>query len=193
MIGDFINIKAHEKQSDIRIFRNNFNVLDYEDLFKKDFITKWNKEIKGLRTNKDVLSDLQALFNFNETLAIQKMLLFRIVACIDNLSEQKMSITTSKMATIIHRIVYDDYLQSNSKIAIIRDLSILELSMLIAIKHHNDIYDHDPFNFEIILTRLHKFQSSGEFSFGSTDRNVLLKAFDVLKVRIHIQFFFFFF
>lgn len=135
-----------------------------------------------MRSNKTVKTDLDGLFDLNATLAIQKMLLHRIVCSIEMVNEQKMSITTSKMASIIHRIVGDDYLQSNSKVAIMRDLSILELSLLIAIKHHNDIYDRDPFNFEIILTRLHKFQNSGEFGMGPTDRAVVLKAFDVLKV-----------
>lgn len=83
------------------------------------------------------------------------------------------------MASIIRRIV-DEYTESNSKVDIMLDLSILEISLIIAIKHHDDIYDRDPFNFEIILTRLRKFQNSNKM--GSTDRAVVLKAFDVLKV-----------
>lgn len=164
------------------LLRHNFDAIEYSKLIKDDFITRWNKEIKGLRSNKMVTTDLEGLFDLNATLATQKMLLYRIVCSIEKVNEQKMLITTSKIASIIHRTVGDDYLQSNSKVAIMRDLSILELSLLIAIKHHNDIYDRDPFNFEIILTRLHKFQNSGEFGMGSTDRAVVLKAFDVLKV-----------
>lgn len=164
------------------MLRHNFDATEYAKLIKDDFVTKWNKEIKGLHNNKDVLTDLEALFDYNATLAVHKMLLFRIVSSIEHLNEQKVSITTNKMASIIHRIVNDDLLQSNSKIAIIRDLSVLELSLLIAIKHHNDIYDRDPFNFEIIYTRLHKFQNAGEFAMGAIDRAVVLKAFDVLKV-----------
>lgn len=86
------------------------------------------------------------------------------------------------MAILLHRFIAEDYLQYNRKVAIMRDLSILELSLMIAIKHHNDIYDGDPFNFEIILTRLQKFQNSGDLQIGPTDRAVVLKAFDVLKV-----------
>lgn len=164
------------------MLKRDFDGNDYAGLFKKDFITKWNKEVNGLRTKKEVISDLEALFDHNGTLAVQKMLLFRIIAAIDALHEPKCVISTSKMAAIIHRIIADDYLNNNSKVDIVRDLSVLELSLLIAIKHHNDIYDGDPFNFEIILTRLHKFQNSGDFSIGPTDRAVVLKAFDVLKV-----------
>lgn len=122
---------------------------------------------------------LERLFDHNATLAVQKILLFRIVSSIESLNEEKVTITTSKMVSIIHRIVHE-YTESNSKIDIMLDLSILELSLIIAIKHHNDIYDRDPFNFEIILTRLRKFQNLN--AMGSTDRAVVLKAFDVLKV-----------
>lgn len=131
-----------------------------------------------------MVSDLEALFDHNGTLAVQKTLLFRVLSVIEGLDESKCVISTSKMATSIHRIIVDNYLNNNSKMNIMRDLSVLELSLIIAIKHHNDIYDGDPFNFEIILTRLHKFQNSGDFSTGPTDRAVVLKAFDVLKVNL---------
>lgn len=135
-----------------------------------------------MRTKKEVIADLEALFDHNCTLAVQKTLLFRMIASIEDLNEQKCAISTSKMVGLLHHIIVDDYLNNNSKVHIMRDLSILELSLMIAIKHHNDIYDGDPFNFEIILTRLHKFQNSGDFGTGATDRAVVLKAFDVLKV-----------
>lgn len=166
------------------MLRCDFDGNEYVGRFKRDFLTKWNKEITGLHGKKEFVEDIEALFDHNLTLAVQKTLLLRIVSAIDDLNESKCSITTTKMAAIAHRIISDDYLNSNAKVDIMRDLSILELSLVIAIKHHNDIYDGDPFNFEIILTRLHKFQNSGDFSTGPTDRAVVLKAFDVLKVCI---------
>ncbi|XP_031630438.1 origin recognition complex subunit 4 [Contarinia nasturtii] len=178
---EYRTTKKYSKQSEIMLLRHDFDVNDYANQFKKDFITKWNKEINGLRTKKEVATDLEALFDHNATLAVQKTLLFRILSSIDDLNDEKCTTTTSKMVTLLHRIIVDDYLNNNSKVHIMRDLSILELSLMIAIKHHNDIYDGDPFNFEIILTRLHKFQSSGDFITGPTDRAVVLKAFDVLR------------
>lgn len=177
-------MKRYSKESDIPLLKCDFDGTVYADCFRNDFIIKWNKEINGLRAKKEFIDDMKALFDHNVTLAVQKALLFQIVSAIDDLDESKCCITTAKIATIIHRIVAEDYLGSNTKVDIIRDLSILELSLVIAIKHHNDIYDGDPFNFEIILMRLHKFQNSGDFSTGSTDRAVVLKAFDVLKVSI---------
>lgn len=197
--NEYESLKECNKQSDIALLRSDFDGREFTSWFKKDFITKWNKEIRGLQSKKEFIEDMEALFDHNTTLAVQKTLLFRIVSAIDDLSESKCSIATAKMSTLIHRIIVDDYLNSNAKINIMRDLSILELSILIAIKHHNDIYDGDPFNFEIILTRLHKFQNSGDLATGPTDRAVVLKAFDVLKVILIFYcfqfsvFFFFFF
>lgn len=135
----------------------------------------------GLRSNKLIAGALEELFSHAATLSVHKMLLFRMIADITDLSDDKTPIKTTKMAQIAHRII-DKYLQSFSKVDIMLDLSILELSLLIAIKHHNEIYDRDPFNFEMILTRLHKFQNSNMISTGGTDRAVVIKAFDVLKV-----------
>lgn len=179
---EYKTVKKFSKQSDIPLLKHDFDVNDYAKSFKKDFIMKWNKEINGLRSKKDVVTNLETLFDHNGTLAVQKTLLFRILSAIESLDESKCTISTSKLASLMQRIINDGYLNNNNKVNIMRDLSVLELSLMIAIKHHNDIYDGDPFNFEIILTRLHKFQNSGDFSTGATDRAVVLKAFDVLKV-----------
>lgn len=181
---EYKNIKKHSKNSDIPLLRYDFDVNEYAGLLKKDIIAKWNKEIDGVRSKKDVVADLVSLFDHDSTLAVQKVLLFRVISSIEDLNEQKCAITSSKMATLVHHVA-DSYLQDNSKVLVMQDLSVLELSLLIAIKHHNDIYDGDPFNFEIILTRLHKFQNAtGDLTTGPTDRAVVLKAFDVLKVSV---------
>lgn len=60
------------------------------------------------------------------------------------------------------------------------DLSVLEISLLIAIKHHCEIYDHDPFNFEIISTRLNKFVKTSHMN--PYDRSIVLGAFEKLQV-----------
>lgn len=176
-------MKKHAMQSDLPLLRNDFNERDYVDLIKKDFITKWNKEINGLRSKKEIRGQLEWLFDHNDTLSVQKNLLYRIVSSIDGLNEEKCVLSSSKMIPLFHHIIIDDYVQKNTKVDLLGDLSILELSLVIAIKHHNDIYDGDPFNFEIILTRLQKFQNSGEGRTGAIDRAVVLKAFDVLKVN----------
>lgn len=81
----------------------------------------------------------------------------------------------------IQKFIEEKYLEYDDKVAVLCDLSVLELSLVIAIKHHSEIYDRDPFTFEMILTRLHKFQNSTD-GMEKYDRTLVLKAFDVLKV-----------
>lgn len=181
---DYKTMKRYCNESDIPLLRCDFDGTEYVGRFKRDFISEWNEEINGLHAKKEFTNDMESLFDHDVTLAVQKALLLRVVSAIDSHNESRCLISTAKMAALIHRIIFEDYLNSNAKVDIMRDLSILELSVVIAIKHHNNIYDGDPFNFEIILTRLHKFQNSGDFSTGPTDRAVVLKAFDVLKVCV---------
>lgn len=107
--------------------------------------------------------------------------MFRIVASIDDKDEELKSVVT-KLAHAIHRIIIEQSLEYDDKIEQLCDLSILEFSVIIAIKHHSDIYDREPFNFEIILNRLHKFQNSIQTTKEKYDRAVVLKSFDVLLV-----------
>lgn len=110
-----------------------------------------------------------------------KVLVYRVVASIDDKDEELKSVVT-KLSHAIHRIIIEQSLEYDDKIKLLCDLSILEFSLIIAIKHHSEIYDGEPFNFEIILNRLHKFQNSIQTTKDKYDRAVVLKAFDVLMV-----------
>lgn len=179
---EYIERKKYSKESTLPLLRNDFDMTKYQNVFKRDFINKWNKEVSGLASNKTFKTALESLFDQNVSLAVLKNILFRIVANVEGLHEDRPTITSAKLAASAHRIIEDHHLQGDSKIQLMCDLSILEFSLIIAMKHHSDIYDRDPFNFEIILTRLHKFQNSGANAMENYDRDVVLKAFDVLKV-----------
>lgn len=97
-----------------------------------------------------------------------------------NIPEEAAPATAIVPASIQKSI--EHYLEYDDKVAILTDLSILELSLIIAIKHHSEIYDRDPFNFEMILTRFHKFQNCNDSTKENYDRVLVLKAFEVLKV-----------
>lgn len=74
-------------------------------------------------------------------------------------------------------------MNTDGKICIIEDLSVLEICLLIAIRHHSQIYDDNPFNFEMILTRYNKFTNANSLT-NSVSRPVAMKAFEHIKVRI---------
>lgn len=178
--ADYVERQTHSKQSPLPLLQTDFDLTEYA--FERNFINKWNKEVNGLSSNKTFKATIGALFELNVKLAKVKNIMFRVVANIDGLDADRSAISTAKLAALIQRIIEEIHNPCDSKLEIMCDLSILEFSLLIAMKHHSDIYDHEPFNFEIILTRLHKFQNAGDVSVVNYKRDVVLKAFDVLKV-----------
>lgn len=49
--------------------------------------------------------------------------------------------------------VTQNYINVDEKILILTSLSILELSLIIAMKHQMEIFDGQPMNFEMIFNR----------------------------------------
>lgn len=87
------------------------------------------------------------------------------------------------------KLTPDDFLDEykifsrDDKIQVLQDLSVLEICLLIAMKHHCEIYDYNPFNFEMILTRYNKFANSNTLT-NLVPRPVVMKAFEHIVVRI---------
>lgn len=133
----------------------------------------WNKSIQKLTKNDDLVKSLQILYSFNKSIASLKLLLFQLVCKIDdNHTRFKASDVTKLM----------DQLISDDKVKLIAGLSVLETCLLIAIKHHCDIYDNEPFNFEIIFARFNKFAYKST-TMQNIEREMALKRFENLKVR----------
>ena len=61
----------------------------------------------------------------------------------------------------------------------LRDLSITELCLLIAIKHIEHIYDNEPFNFEMVYHEFVKFKRR-KYSMLTDDRSVITKSWENL-------------
>ncbi|XP_017149749.2 origin recognition complex subunit 4 isoform X2 [Drosophila miranda] len=71
--------------------------------------------------------------------------------------------------------------EGDDKIDLLCGLSVLELCLIIAIKHHSEIYDRDPFNFEIVFARFSKFAKIST-TMQSVERSIVLKAFEHLRM-----------
>lgn len=65
-------------------------------------------------------------------------------------------------------------------------LSVLELCLMISICHHLEIYDQEPFNFEMIYARYCKFASNNS-TLLLTKRQVVIKAFERISVSAIIK------
>lgn len=71
-------------------------------------------------------------------------------------------------------------LTEDDKITLICGLSVLEICLLISMKHHTEIYDRDPFNFEMIFMRYHKFAMKSS-TMQNIEREVILKGFEHIR------------
>lgn len=71
--------------------------------------------------------------------------------------------------------------EGNEILNTLLDLSVLEMCLLLAMKHHCDIYDSQVMNFEMIYTRFLKFVNSNS-NIQNVQRPVLMKAFEHIQV-----------
>lgn len=149
-----------------------FDPSDYK--FSKKFTTEWNKSIDQLAKNGKVLSSLEHMYNSCTSIAFFKLFLFQIITKLD---ENHSFIEESDIVKLAEPLLFKD-----DKVEMITGLSVLEICILIAIKHHCEIYDNDPFNFEMILTRYNKFAYKSS-TMQNIDKEVVLKAFENLKVN----------
>lgn len=139
--------------------------------FEAKWVSQWNKHIDALAGNPKVVSVLQNMYDYDVMEATFKTFLFELVS---HLSESDPFITVEDIQHLGQQFECDD------KINLLCGLSVLEQCLLIAMKHHSEIYDRDPFNFEMILTRYSKFANSSSTMQG-IDRSVVLKAYEHVK------------
>lgn len=83
------------------------------------------------------------------SIASLKLLLFQVIS---SNGDQSLIVDPDRFTNTFGR-----HLSKDHKIKLLTGLSVLEICLLIAIRHHCEIYDNDPFNFEIIHARFNKF------------------------------------
>lgn len=132
------------------------------------FVKNWNESIKSLSENKDVRLNLDRQFQTCTLIASLKALLFQVISY---LSDTHPVLVPQDFIEIVEKS------EADAKISILCDLSVMELCLVVAMKHHCEIYDRDPFNFEMILTRFNKFAASTS-TFQNISRDVVQKAFE---------------
>ncbi|KAM6465216.1 origin recognition complex subunit 4 isoform 3-T8 [Liasis olivaceus] len=108
---------------------------------EKSFIQKWNKNIQSLLEDLKVQDVLQNQFHYSKDLRCLFMLLM----------------LASNNITASHPYIrVSDFLEASrlcrmdTKANIVHGLSVLELCLIIAMKHLNDIYEGEPFNFQMV-------------------------------------------
>lgn len=152
--------------------RNIFDPSKFE--FSRKCINDWNKHILQLATNEKLVDALEVFFESNSSVASLKQLLFQVVT---KLNDDHQRLEVNDFTRLIDSLVFDEDAEK-----LMTGLSVLEICLLIAIKHHCDIYDNDPFNFEIILTRFNKFVVKST-TMQNIERDMALKRFENLKYQ----------
>nr|XP_022911978.1 origin recognition complex subunit 4-like [Onthophagus taurus] len=140
----------------------------------RNVLNNLNKK-KLLRTN-SVFVELHGLVHTDDRLALKEM---TSQMDLDNAVDGK--VFGSFAAGTIKD--FEDKLAEFEKdeiLEMLNDVTVLELCLLIAMKHHCDIYDNQLMNFEMIYTRYVKFVNANS-NIQTVQRAVVMKAFE------HIQ------
>ncbi|GFT89241.1 origin recognition complex subunit 4 [Nephila pilipes] len=139
--------------------------------FKDSKIQKrWNADINNLFKETGVKYVLENCFNYSQSLRDLKQLLHLIIMNIEE-SHPKLTVKDFEEA-------YEHSHSSDSKGSVMQGLSVLELSLVIAMMHLTEIYDNEPFNFEIVFNELTRFLSNRMK--WNVEKPVVMKAFEHL-------------
>lgn len=143
-----------------------------EDFPETRFSQDWNASVKTLCQDKLVVDVLQRHFNFSKDFRTLYMLL---MLTLGHVTVAKPTIKATDLLEASRAFLVD------SKANILHGLSILELCLIIAMKHLNDIYDGEPFNFQMVHNEFKKFLQRKSHSIHNFDKPVVLKAFEHLQ------------
>jgi origin recognition complex subunit 4 len=136
----------------------------------------WNSMVESSLEKKDVKRFFEdQVFSFDKSISHMKRILYLSLVNLVSKGETVLNLEVFKSANL-------DNCTSTASDPIemsIRDLSIVEVCILIAVKHICDIYDNEPFNFEMIYHEFVKFKNR-KFSTLPAERSVIFKCWENL-------------
>ncbi|NXE00322.1 ORC4 protein, partial [Chaetorhynchus papuensis] len=161
---------------------NSFDFKEYIKIFKKQlslpaefpdesFAQKWNNNVQHLSEDKTVQDVLQNLFHHTKDLRSLHLLLMLALSAV-TVHHPLLTAADLQEASRQHR--------TDSKANIVHGLSVLEICLIIAMKHLNDVYDGEPFNFQMVYNEFQKFIQRKAHSMYNFEKPVVMKAFEHL-------------
>ncbi|KAG5863340.1 hypothetical protein JTB14_000249 [Gonioctena quinquepunctata] len=170
----FLFPKQDEAQSDLQHMLDKLErylILPNSPILKINATAKklWNTNIRCLLDDKKFKSIIQRLAEMDTSDRTLRNVLIKIIFRLDQ-DELSLNMFQDEI----------DLLEKDDLTQILQDLNVIELCLLIAMKHHDEIYDNQPMNFEMILTRYIKFANANA-NIQTVQRPVIMKAFE------HIQ------
>ncbi|XP_061664028.1 origin recognition complex subunit 4 [Syngnathoides biaculeatus] len=142
------------------------------------FAQDWNSSVQSFCEDKSVEDTLRRHFNSSTDFRSLHMLL---MLCLSRISIVN---PTIKPADVLEasRLWFSD-----AKSNMLHGLSILELCLVIAMKHLNDVYEGEPFNFQMVHNEFKKFLQRKSNSMYNFEQPVVMKAFEHLQQLELIQ------
>ncbi|XP_064614948.1 origin recognition complex subunit 4-like [Liolophura sinensis] len=152
----------------VQVFRN-FLTLP-QSFPNKKFVSQWNSHVQSLSQEPSIIDILKRQYSMcKEIRELQQLVTYPVC-----------KISTDQTSLMINDFVESRKLATcDSKSAILLGISILELCLIISMKHLMDIYDGEPFNFEMVYNEFQKF-AQRKSSMQIFDRPVVLKAYEHL-------------
>ncbi|XP_039100498.1 origin recognition complex subunit 4 isoform X4 [Hyaena hyaena] len=162
---------------------NSFGFPQYLKIFKEQlslptefpdklFTEKWNESIQCLTEDRSVREVLQKHFNVSKNLRSLHMLLMLALNRVT---------TSHPFMTVADLMEAQQFCSMDSKANIVHGLSVLEICLIIAMKHLNDIYEEEPFNFQMVYNEFQKFVQRKAHSVYNFEKPVVMKAFEHLQ------------
>ncbi|NXA53366.1 ORC4 protein, partial [Nothocercus julius] len=161
---------------------NSFDFKQYIKIFKEQlslpakfldesFAQKWNNNVQHLSEDKTVQDLLQNLFHYSKDLRLLHLLL---MLALRNITVQHPMLTVADLLEASKQRSVD------SRANIVHGLSVLETCLIIAMKHLNDVYEGEPFNFQMVYNEFQKFIQRKAHCMYNFEKPVVMKAFEHL-------------
>ncbi|XP_061534982.1 origin recognition complex subunit 4 [Phycodurus eques] len=143
-----------------------------DDFPERKFAQDWNSSVQSFCEEKSVEDILRRHFNSSKDFRSLHMLL---MLCLSRISIVN---PTIKPADVLEasRLCFSD-----AKSNMLHGLSILELCLVIAMKHLNDVYEGEPFNFQMVHNEFKMFLQRKSNSMYNFEQPVVMKAFEHLQ------------
>ena len=140
-----------------------------------DQFVSWNENVEKSLESQAVKKFIeQKVFAVDNSVRQMKRVLYEAVMRMVESGDTVLSLSHLEAA-----VEAGGNLEVNSLADQLRDLSVTELCLLIAMKHLEEIYDGEPFNFEMMYHEFVKFKRR-KFSTLPDDRSVISKCWENL-------------
>ncbi|XP_071535728.1 origin recognition complex subunit 4 isoform X3 [Panulirus ornatus] len=137
----------------------------------QNFAQKWNSDVAVLAKDSLVIQVLKRLHSITKDVRTLKTFL---LLCVCQLNSDQAQLTSQMFQRA------QSLSATEAKTNMLQGLSVLQLCLIVAMKHLTVIYEGEPFNFEMVFHEYLKF-SQQRSTMQSFEQPVVFKAFDQLK------------